>query len=62
MSPHAAESLRAILAFIMGDGPDGKVYLAEDAPPQLIVNIHRALELSAPADTRTASGEGNDNV
>ena len=48
MSPHAAESLRAILTVIMGDGPNGKVYLAEDAPPMLIANIHRALELSAP--------------
>lgn len=47
MSPHAAESLRSILVCIMGDNPDGKVWMAEDAPPALIVNIHRALDLSA---------------
>ena len=39
---------KAALTFIMGDNPDGRVYLAEDAPPDLIRSIHRALDRAVP--------------
>lgn len=43
-----AVALRRILARIVGDSEDGKVYLAEDAPPDLIRNIHRTLYGATP--------------
>lgn len=39
--------LQRVLAAIIGN-PDGKSYLAEDAPRALIVNIHRALDRAVP--------------
>lgn len=43
-----AVALRRILARIVGDSEDGKVYLAENAPSDLIRNILRALYGAAP--------------
>ena len=53
-------ALRRVLARIMGDSEDGKVYLSEDAPANLIINIHRALDASAekpPVDPAVKESE-----